>query len=457
MLTPAPAAGPSNAATPTAEDGTTSSDTIVAEPDEAIISAPAPDRLEMLRSKPEAVGRFMELMVYAASVILSIPIKTLTALLKAVSFLDPDGLKRVLTFVPVASFTSSILSSKGHPTLVIGALQVVDLLLTKIDLLAAARALISAKPKEKDSTDSESPVPSDTPGVPPPLAPVPQKPPRPKTRLLYARVIQFKSLSGDDSEQDEGDESFGTLQQLVQRLGQDETEKEVTEVLGVVDGLLLFATDPEQKLSLQKRKDAFVGRKLKAGNNSPFANFVKKLQESLTKMESFEVVTVTPGADDSKRSSPSLLARQLRLRLVADDQANIPRNLHNIVVSIHAIATFQALHDYLRPRVAGLLGTGSRLSGMLAALANSGFPGVPRPPAPEDASTSAQASSSSTTTTRPRLPLRRACRRRRANMVDAEMANYNDEDEVDAEVFDEEIDRYNPIANKTLTLSVGEG
>jgi E3 ubiquitin-protein ligase TRIP12 len=76
---------------------------------------------------------------------------------------------------------------------------------------------------------------------------------------------------------------------------------------------------------------------------------------------------------DSKRSSPSLLARQLRLRLVADDDSDIPRNLHNIVVSIHAIATFQALHDYLRPCVAGLLLGGSRLSDILAALAASGF------------------------------------------------------------------------------------
>jgi E3 ubiquitin-protein ligase TRIP12 len=76
---------------------------------------------------------------------------------------------------------------------------------------------------------------------------------------------------------------------------------------------------------------------------------------------------------DSKRSSPSLLARQLRLRLVASDDSDIPRNLHNIVVSIHAIATFQALHDYLRPRVSGLLSSGSRLSGMLAALAASGL------------------------------------------------------------------------------------
>lgn len=43
-----------------------------------------------------------------------------------------------------------------------------------------------------------------------------------------------------------------------------------------------------------------------------------------------------------------------------------------MVVSIHAIATFQALNDYLRPRVAGLASSG-RLSNMLAALAASGF------------------------------------------------------------------------------------
>lgn len=63
----------------------------------------APDRTELLRSKSAVVGRFMQLMVpilidvYAASVITPVRVKTLTGLLKAVSFLDADGLKRVLT------------------------------------------------------------------------------------------------------------------------------------------------------------------------------------------------------------------------------------------------------------------------------------------------------------------------------------------------------------------------
>lgn len=75
------------------------------------VPAPPPDRTEMLRSKPEVVGRFMHLTVpilidvYAASVITPVRIKTLTGLLKAVSFLDADGLKRVL------SVSSSIIPS----------------------------------------------------------------------------------------------------------------------------------------------------------------------------------------------------------------------------------------------------------------------------------------------------------------------------------------------------------
>ena len=63
----------------------------------------APDRTELLRSHPEVVGRYMHLMVpilvdvYAASVITPVRVKTLTGLLKAVSFLDADELRRVFT------------------------------------------------------------------------------------------------------------------------------------------------------------------------------------------------------------------------------------------------------------------------------------------------------------------------------------------------------------------------
>jgi E3 ubiquitin-protein ligase TRIP12 len=93
--TPGPA---SETATPTPADSPHEGD----EPPPTSKESP-PDRTEMLRGKPEVVGRFMQLIVpilvdvYAASVITTVRIKTLTGLLKAISYLEADGIKRVLT------------------------------------------------------------------------------------------------------------------------------------------------------------------------------------------------------------------------------------------------------------------------------------------------------------------------------------------------------------------------
>lgn len=215
---------------------------------------------------------------------------------------------------------------------------------------------------------------------------------------------------------------------------------------------------------------------------------------------------LTSSFPDSKRSSPSLLARQLRLRLVAsEDESDVPRNLHNIIVSIHAIATFQALHDYLRPRVAGLLNSGSRLSGMLAALAASSstsrsgvsdvqtakLSGVP----PAETSSSASISSSVPTVVRRRSqrlsaknaspPASGAVPSADSPAVTSTMAGTSEiistpgvvpsentpsdtvvdtgleaeftDDEIDADMFDDEVDPDNSVSDKTVTLSVVEG
>lgn len=85
---------------------------------------------------------------------------------------------------------------------------------------------------------------------------------------------------------------------------------------------------------------------------TPFSVLVHKLQDLLSRAEHFEVITVHHNAFDSNRSSAaSMLAKQLRLKLVADEDSEIPRPYRNIMVSIHAIATFKALDDYLRPRI----------------------------------------------------------------------------------------------------------
>jgi E3 ubiquitin-protein ligase TRIP12 len=93
--TPGPA---SETATPTPADSPHEAE----EPTPANKESP-PDRTEMLRGKPDVVGRFMRLTVpilvdvYAASVITTVRIKTLTGLLKAISYLEADGIKQVLT------------------------------------------------------------------------------------------------------------------------------------------------------------------------------------------------------------------------------------------------------------------------------------------------------------------------------------------------------------------------
>lgn len=79
---------------------------------------------------------------------------------------------------------------------------------------------------------------------------------------------------------------------------------------------------------------------------------VHKLQDLLSRAEHFEVVTVHQNALDNNRgSAASMLSKQVRLKLVADEEAEMPRPYRNLLIAIHAIATFKSLDDYLRPRI----------------------------------------------------------------------------------------------------------
>lgn len=131
----------------------------------------------------------------------------------------------------------------------------------------------------------------------------------------------------------------------------------------IVEVLLKVFSDPTTQASADARA-AFLEAVMGPSNHSkpnptsnkpqasPFSVLVGKLQDLLSRAEHFEVVTVHHGSFDSNRSSPaSMLAKQIRLKLVADDDSGIPRAFRNIMVSIHAIATFKALDDYLRPRI----------------------------------------------------------------------------------------------------------
>lgn len=273
-----------------------------------------PDRTELMRSKPLVVGRFVQILmpilidVYAASVVTPIRVKTLTGLLKAVSFLDADAIRQVFLvscillafmsmknfnyhpqFVPIASFASSILSSKDHPSLVIAALQLVDLLMGKVPHLykpafrregvfyeiesIAERPLLSSrlKEKEKEKDSAESAEPMSLPAPTPSASTIPGYKRLNSLSLdpedaitLRCRVVEFKFLTEDSDVSEEA--SFDHLRRLVDRLSSKlATEEEVTEALwdlaelfssahtsissfellqgGVVDALLAYAME----------------------------------------------------------------------------------------------------------------------------------------------------------------------------------------------------------------------
>lgn len=151
---------------------------------------------------------------------------------------------------------------------------------------------------------------------------------------------------------------------------------------GIVETLLGIFTNEDTQIATDARADfleVFMSSskfvKMATGSaKSPataFSVLVHKLQDLLSRAEHFEVITVHHNAFESNRSSAaSMLAKQLRLKLVADEDSGIPRAYRNIMVSIHAIATFKALDDYLRPRISlAERPRGARRDGLTSAMA----------------------------------------------------------------------------------------
>ncbi|KAF2718385.1 hypothetical protein K431DRAFT_274818 [Polychaeton citri CBS 116435] len=171
---------------------------------------------------------------------------------------------------------------------------------------------------------------------------------------------------------------------------------------GIVDALLtLFSAVDEQaaaaarsdflKVFMVSSKNAKVATGTAESPATAFSVFVLKLQDLLSRTEHFEVITVHQNAYESSRSSPaSMLAKQLRLRLVSDDDSGIPRMFKNVMVSIHAIATFKALDDFLRPRISmpdrprgtrreGIADAMARYAAAMSGAAERGGPPMPPP------------------------------------------------------------------------------
>lgn len=98
----------------------------------------------------------------------------------------------------------------------------------------------------------------------------------------------------------------------------------------VVRVLLDIFNSPDERLRNDARStflQVFIGRTLTPESSmTPFSILIHKLQDLLSRSERFEVNTVHQNTIDGSRSSAaSMLAKQIRLKLVADDDSEIPR------------------------------------------------------------------------------------------------------------------------------------
>jgi len=160
---------------------------------------------------------------------------------------------------------------------------------------------------------------------------------------------------------------------------------------GIVGVLEQVFSNPDEELAAAAQSaflQVFMGYTVKSKPKTatadspatPLSVMIHKLQDLLSRSEHFEVITVHHNSFDGNRSSAaSMLAKQIRLKLVADEDSDIPRPYRNIMVSIHAITTFKSLDDYLRPRITMSerpRGSARRdaVSRALAAMAGSGLP-----------------------------------------------------------------------------------
>ncbi|KAL2839602.1 hypothetical protein BJY01DRAFT_250414 [Aspergillus pseudoustus] len=130
---------------------------------------------------------------------------------------------------------------------------------------------------------------------------------------------------------------------------------------GIISTLLNLFDDSKATFMREARSaflQAFMGSTIseraltQSTATTPFGVLINKLQDLLSRTEHFEVMTVGHNSLENTRSNAAyMLGKQLRLKLAADEASDIPRSYRNIMVSIHAIATFKSLDDFLHPRI----------------------------------------------------------------------------------------------------------
>ncbi|KAG7809671.1 hypothetical protein KL924_002633 [Ogataea haglerorum] len=90
------------------------------------------------------------------------------------------------------------------------------------------------------------------------------------------------------------------------------------------------------------------------GEHLPLVYFVKKLEEALSRTESFEIISSGANCYASGVSGPtSSMAKQIKIKLIPEDPEHGGRQL---MLMVHAIATFKSINGFLKQRADGMRG-----------------------------------------------------------------------------------------------------
>ena len=201
--------------------------------------------------------------------------------------------------------------------------------------------------------------------------------------MSLARNLAPFYMSDDAKDSQKGEALFRSLARYFSADALDSITSAELLKSGIVDALVDIFDNGLSQRSRDARSDflqIFMAEAQRGpSNSSPLNILVHKLQDLLSRAEHFEVITIHSSSSEASRSSvSSQLSKQLRLKLVADENSDIPERWRSIMVSIHAITSFKSLDDYLRPRMTlhehSRIGRREVLS-TLAALA--GSPGGP--------------------------------------------------------------------------------
>jgi E3 ubiquitin-protein ligase TRIP12 len=370
-------------------------------------------RKDVLDKCHDDVIRFSKIIVptlldiYSSTIIFTIRHRVLNALVKIFIYLDRDSLRRILTEVQLASFLAGMLSQQDHPMLTLAALRLSELLARKlpdvyrmhfqregiiaeVTKLASETASSTAngtipasmeaqnldtseddseEDREESEDDMESPfAPQQTfvAGAPAPIEVIR------KAAKTFLKYYHETGTSEDKAEET----ALRKLQSLGKRISSttdDATRMKLFKDLAryfegdlksittfelleskVLNVLLDTLSNGEIPLNIQRDFLLAFAERRKGCIDcaSPLEILVVKLQELLSRSERFEVISVSQGPyDDNRRNPASMLAKQIRLKVIAEDKSVVPKECQQFTVSIHAISQIHNLASFIRNKI----------------------------------------------------------------------------------------------------------